>query len=156
LLICAQPMSMRRAQHPDARHSPGRRLAVILLAQGLVFEVTPSSGTGLKGPAKSMSTEDKQDVEIWVDLTLPALATARQASPAEREALRARVDAQQDEVTAALHVLGAVEIGRVQLLRNAVAVRLPRGRISEVKQISGVGGVRVVRHADLHPPDPKD
>ena len=126
----------------------------LLLAVGAAASL-PAAASDMKDPAKAMAAEDQRELEVWVDLSVAPLSTARHASAAEREALRTRIGAQQDEVALALAALGATETGRVQLLRNSIAVRIPRGRIDEVRRISGVSGVRVVRHVMRPPPDPK-
>ena len=99
--------------------------------------------------------DDKDWVEVWFDLTVPALSETRDAALVQRDALRARIVAQQIEVMASLSSLGAVEAGRVQLLRNAIAVRMPREQIDAGRLIPGIRAVRIVRHIERDPPNPK-
>lgn len=93
-------------------------------------------------------------VEVWIDLSVPELASLPPGQAAEREALRLRIAAQQDQVMDALRALGAVEIGRVQQLRNALAVRLPASQLAAARALAGVRGVRVVRDVERRPPLP--
>lgn len=86
------------------------------------------------------------EVEVWVVLSEPALATLPRDANAQRNALRQRIVRQQDDVTAQLAALGAVEIARVQQARNAIAVRLPSAAIESAKKIHGVIAVRRVSH----------
>lgn len=89
-------------------------------------------------------------IEVWVDLSLPALSTAAPGEP--RAALKRELEAQQARVMAALRGLGAEEIGRVALLRNALAVRLPAAHLAVVRALPEVSGVRIVRDIERPPP----
>lgn len=86
------------------------------------------------------------EVEVWVVLSEPALATLPRDANEQRKALRQRIVRQQDDVTAQLAALGAVEIARVQQARNAIAVRLPSTAIESAKKIRGVTAVHRVSH----------
>ena len=90
-------------------------------------------------------------VMVWVDLALPEMASLPGEQKAERQALRARIIAQQNEVMARLRELGAVEEARVQQVRNALAVRLPGAQLDAARAIPGVRGVRRVRHVERGP-----
>lgn len=92
---------------------------------------------------------DDATVDVWVQLSLPALASA---PAAERAAARQRIAQQQDAVMAALRELGATEQGRVQTVRNALAVRLPRAALEQARRIDGVRRITPVRHPGLHRP----
>ena len=87
-----------------------------------------------------------QTVEVWVVLSEPALASLPRDAANERAELRRRIERQQDDIMAQLAALGAVESARVQLVRNAIAVRLPPAAIERVKKINGVTGVHAVSH----------
>jgi len=87
---------------------------------------------------------DKMDV--WVLLTKPPLAADANASEAIRK--------QQQSVLTQLHALGAVELGRVSVARNAIAVSIDPARLPEVKRIAGVRSVSPVRHIERDPPAP--
>lgn len=100
-------------------------------------------------PGAPPNAEAAATVEVWVQLSLPALVTV---PPAEREAARRRISQQQDAVMAALRELGATEQARVQVVRNALAVRVPRRALEQARGIDGVSTVTPVRHRDLHRP----
>lgn len=85
-------------------------------------------------------------VEVWIVLSEPALATLPREATERRTALRRRIVVQQNDVMAQLQALGAIESARVQLVRNAIAVRLPPAAIERAKNIEGVVGVRAVSH----------
>jgi hypothetical protein len=102
----------------------------------------------------SAGRESQAWIEVWVDLSVPELASLPREQSAEREALRLRIAAQQDEVMDALRMLGAVEVARVQQLRNALAVRLPASQLAAARVLPGVRAVRVVRDVERRPPLP--
>jgi hypothetical protein len=89
---------------------------------------------------------DADPVEVWVVLSEPALATLPRDANKERNALRQRIDRQQDDVMAQLAALGAVEGARVQHTRNALAVTLPPAAIDRASKIQGVISIRRVTH----------
>lgn len=124
---------------PLPRLRPSRRRCVGLAAALLV--------AGCGAAAASAGTT----VDVWVDLSEP-VAAARDATGAPGQA--ARVAAQQQQVAQALQALGAVELARVRHGRNAIAVRIERARLAEVRALDGVVRVRPV--ATLHPPKPTD
>jgi hypothetical protein len=130
---------------PPSTHPPSRRphrRAVLLLGAGLLGGVTPAMSTSMVPP--------EPVIEVWVELSeAPPLADADAPTSARQ---RQRVAAQQDEVGRALAALGAVEIARVQHLRNAIAVRMPRRSSAAVLAIPGVVRLRPTR--SLHPPRP--
>jgi hypothetical protein len=90
-------------------------------------------------------------VSVWVDLDLPELASVPRQQPAERQALRSKIQAQQQEVMLRLRDLGAIEQARIQQVRNALAVRLPSAQLDAARRIPGVRAVRKVRHIDRGP-----
>ena len=95
----------------------------------------------------SMSSADvvsSQVVEVWVVLSVPALASLPRNAKEERTELRERIIKQQNEVVAQLVALGATQSGRIQHTENAVAIRLPAAAIESVKKIDGVIDVRPV------------
>ena len=87
---------------------------------------------------------DHELVEVWVVLSVPALATLPRAARKERAALRQRIVEQQDRVMRELQALGAVESGRTQQTSNAIAVTVPAAAVQDVKNIDGVITVRPV------------
>jgi hypothetical protein len=85
-------------------------------------------------------------VEVWVDLTVPGLATLPRNDTQARAALRDRITRQQDSVMQSLIELGAIELARVQQVRNALAVRLPADAVDRARNIAGVRAIRPVTH----------
>jgi hypothetical protein len=86
-------------------------------------------------------------LEIWLDLNRPPLAEARSLPPDQRDAAIRALDAQQAAVLGRVRALGGHELARVRVVRNALAVSVPAGRLYEVAAIDGVVRVRAVRHA---------
>lgn len=110
-----------------------RRWLTFALATGLAFDSRASGG---------------DSVEVWVDLTEQAPTPGAAGSEAQRQ--RDRVAAQQDRVGEALFRLGAIELARLRANGNAIAVRIDRSRLDQVRAIAGVRRVRPAR--GLHPP----
>lgn len=100
-------------------------------------------------PAPARPVERSGRVSVWVDLDLPALANVPRA---EREALRLKILAQQDQVMDRLRQLGAQEQARIQQVRNALAVRLDGTQLDAARAIPGVRSVRIVRDIQRTPP----
>jgi hypothetical protein len=97
--------------------------------------------------AAQVSLGSPQTVEVLVVLSEPALASLpRAATAAERAELRRRIERQQDDIMTQLAALGAVESGRVQAVRNAIAVSLPPAAIERAKKIPGVISVHTISH----------
>ena len=95
-------------------------------------------------------------VILWVDLSEPALVTLSRNSDTDREAQRQRILAEQHRVADALRGLGAIERGRVHMLRNSIAVDLPRDQVDAAGRIPGVRALRAVRDVERGPPRPRD
>ena len=108
------------------------------------------AGTGRAARAQA----DGPAIDAWVVLSLPELASLPREALAERQLLQQRIQAQQEQVMAALRTLGAQELGRVQVLSNALAVRLPRSQMDAVRRLPGVRSVRVVRDVPRGPLPP--
>lgn len=89
---------------------------------------------------------DADPVEVWVVLSEPALNSLPRDANKERNALRLRIQRQQDDVMAQLAALGAVEEARVQHTRNALAVRLSPAAIDRASKIAGVISIRRITH----------
>jgi hypothetical protein len=126
----------------DRRHS-------LVLLPAMAMSVWP-------GALPASVLGEPPTTDVWVDLDLPALASLPRQDTAKRQALRLRIVAQQDTVMAQLRRLGGQERGRVQLLRNALAVRLPRDQLDAARRLPGVHGVRPVRDVERPPPSSKD
>ena len=93
-----------------------------------------------------MTTEAQGELEVWIDLSVPALNTAARDKPETREALRARIEEQQDAVMTQLTLLGAKEQARVLHVRNSLAMRMPASALVKARDIPGVVNVREVKH----------
>jgi hypothetical protein len=102
----------------------------------------------LAGAARRSLASGASTIEVWVDLSERPPAPAATASSAAGQ--RERVARQQDRVAEALARLGAVELARVGKTGNAIAVRIDRARLDEVRAIPGVKRIRPAR--TLHPP----
>lgn len=96
-------------------------------------------------------------VAVWVDLSQPVPGTAAGAAgPATPTdggaaattalAMRQAVQAQQQAVASQLCALGATELARVTLVRNAIAVDLPVDALPLARQLPGVLRIRPVTH----------
>lgn len=97
-------------------------------------------------------------VEVWVNLKTPplskqvrALKNATGAKPdAEKlKLLSAQLRDEQDALMAQLLPLGARELTRISLTRNAVAVRVQADRIREIEQLSTVLSVQRITHRNV-------
>jgi len=136
---------------PATRRRP-LRLGAALCMLGLHGVAAQATGEPAPAPQTAHSMQRTGSVEVWVDLDLPPLARLQHASAAEQEQQRERIRRQQDGVMTSLRELGAVEQGRVHIVRNAVAVRLPAESLAVARQLPGVSRVTPVRHLK-RPPD---
>lgn len=130
-------------------------LAMTLHPLGALADVGPRSEVpSLRPPAPpaSLGRAPHGEIEVWVDLSLPALGSLPGDKHDERTALRQRIAQQQDEVMAQLARLGAVEVARVQQVRNSVAVRMPANALVHARKIPGVRNVRTVQHIERKAP----
>jgi len=96
--------------------------------------------------AAQVTLGSPQTVEVWVELSEPALASLPHATAKERAELQRRISRQQDDIMKQLAALGAVESARVQTVRNAIAVKLAPAAIESAKKIPGVTGVHAISH----------
>ena len=94
------------------------------------------------------NASDGSTIDVWVELT--ELPPDPAAGPTEMARQRQRVAAQQAAVGRALAHLGAVELARVRNSGNAIAVRVDKARVDELRMVDGVKRVRPAR--TLHPP----
>ncbi len=104
------------------------------------------AGASSQPSAPTSGGEFSQHREYWLDLSEPALTSIGPDRPAERDALLARIERQQEVVLARVHELGGAETARLKELRNAVAVTLPAQAVPEAARIPGVLRVRPVQH----------
>jgi hypothetical protein len=87
--------------------------------------------------------------DVWVDLgPVPAAGLDPRAQHQRRLA-------QQAQVMSQLRALGAIELGRVQLPRASLAVRLPCAQLDAARRLPGVRRLRPVRDVPRSPPAPK-
>jgi len=92
----------------------------------------------------SATAQSGPRVEVWVVLTEPPSSSATGNVEAVKK--------QQQAVLGDLKALGAVELGRVSVIRNAIAVAIDEAKLPEVKQLSGVRSVSPVRNIERDPP----
>jgi hypothetical protein len=93
---------------------------------------------------------DAAAAEVWIDLSEPVPAGARDAAEAQRR--RRRVSAQQDRVAHRLRELGITELARIVHSRNAILARVAPQQTESVRAIPGVLRLRPAQ--TLHPPKP--
>lgn len=116
-------------------------------------QVVPEPAQVESGHRDTTPASDR--VQVWVDLTLPAFSAVPGASASSCGARRRALEAQQTAVAEQLRALGAVELARVQLVRNALAVELPASAVDEVRKLPGVLRVRPLTHRyRVDPPPP--
>jgi hypothetical protein len=132
-----------------------RRLVWMFILPLVGCAGTVDAADGAAGTASAPFADKRAGwLEVWVLLSLPGLASLPREPGPEHEALRERILLQQDQVMAGLRELGAVELARVQWVRNALAVRLPAAQVPAARGLPGVLSVRAVRNQDRVPPLP--
>jgi hypothetical protein len=92
------------------------------------------------------ATRAEEELEVWIDLSVPSLSTQSAQNRDARAALRARIEKQQDEVMSQLTALGATESARVIEVRNSIAVRIRASALTQARALPGVIKVRAVKH----------
>jgi hypothetical protein len=130
------------------------RTASLLLALALLPHALQSENASMSGmprhrapaPPLQLAAQAQGEVEVWIDLSLPALSNLPHDEREARDRLRANIEAQQDEVIAQLASLGAKEQARILHVRNSLAVRMPASALSHARAIPGVINVREVKH----------
>lgn len=125
----------------DPSDPPPRRRA------WLAAVLAPLLGSAAAAAAADVSTPT---VDVWLDLSEPVPAGARDEAQAGRRA--ERVARQQQAVAVELRRLGAIELARVRHARNSIAVRVDPAQLGALRAIPGVRRVRPVD--TLHPPKP--
>jgi hypothetical protein len=96
--------------------------------------------------AAAASAPRQGDIEVWVELSEPALSSVPRDQVAARAAQLRRIAEEQDRTMLRLQRLGAVERARLQTVRNALAVTLPAAALDQARAIVGVRAVRTVQH----------
>mgnify|MGYP003531316384 CR=1 FL=1 len=106
------------------------------------------AGAALASAAAAAASAPLQapSVEVWVELSEPALASLPRHQVAARAAQLRRIADEQDRVMMQLQRLGAVERARLQTVRNALAVTLPAAALDQARAIVGVRRVQAVQH----------
>jgi hypothetical protein len=148
MALMSLPREYRRMVHPASV------LFCVVLTSGAAQGDAASAEISAQDPhalAVRPSNEVHDRLEVWVDLSVPPLSTLAGEDRETRDALRARITKQQDEVMLQLAPLGAEERGRVAQVRNAIAVRIPASALAQVRAIPGVVKVRVVEHRKRTP-----
>ena len=104
-------------------------------------------------------------IDVWVSLAEPSLAVKKRelrpdaagqnwkaSDPALQSQLKSHkqlLQGKQDSAMASLSGLGAVELGRVHVSHNAIAVKIDAARLRDIEAMDGVIAVRPVRHYEL-------
>jgi hypothetical protein len=130
------------------------RIASLLLALALLPHTLQSENASMSGmprhrvlaPPLGIAAQVQGEVDVWIDLSLPALSTLPRDQHEARDRLRASIEAQQDGVMAQLASLGAKEQARILHVRNSLAVRMPASALAQARAIPGVVNVREVKH----------
>ncbi len=94
--------------------------------------------------ASTLATGDREQTQ--------SLRTLRTAPQGLRDALRAHRSSllsRQDAAASRLSSLGAVELGRVNMAHNAIAVRVDASRLAAIAALPGVTKVRRVVHYEM-------
>ncbi|MBB6093767.1 hypothetical protein HNQ60_002648 [Povalibacter uvarum] len=115
----------------------------IACAAGTASDRTPASEST---DASTTASASREEIEVWIVLSEPALSSLPRDAESQRAELRRRILEEQDRVMRRLAELGAVESARTQQTRNAIAVTLPAAAIESVKKIDGVTAVKTVSH----------
>lgn len=124
----------------DPSDPPRRRRAWLAVVLAPLLGAAAAAAADVPSPA----------VDVWLDLSEPVPAGARDEAQARRRA--ERVARQQQAVAAELQRLGAIELARVRHARNSIAVRVDPAQLGALRAIPGVRRVRPVD--TLHPPKP--
>lgn len=107
-------------------------------------ELAPSSCVGAAQGAQS----GEEQLEVWVDLSEPPLSSRGER---DQHGQREKIQTQQDQIASALRELGATELARVSIVRNALAICLPSRALDDVRRLQGVVKVRPVKHRQKTP-----
>jgi hypothetical protein len=87
-------------------------------------------------------------IEVWVDLAPPAVAMLPPAASTSRSARTQAVKVSQDVLASNLNAIGAIERGRVRLVRNALVVDVDASMLDHIRRMPGVLAVTPVSHRD--------
>jgi hypothetical protein len=89
------------------------------------------------------TAEAQGPAEWWIDLSL---TPAARVSYEQRNLQTQRIRGQQDVLIRSFTELGIKVTGRVQIVRNALAIHADAAQLKEVCQLPGVRGIRLVTH----------
>lgn len=124
------------------------------IAGALVLAMQFASTAAIADRGAPPAVTRHECIQVWVDLCrspLPPRGGA--ASAPSAEALR-ELSRRQDELMQRMQALGAVEIARVRIVRQAIAVDVPVRQLDALRALDGVCGVSPIRHPERPPPDP--
>jgi hypothetical protein len=126
-------------------------LCCVLVASSAELESHAAASSDSPPPGSCASTSRPatraaEELEVWVDLSVPSLSTQSAQNREARAALRARIEKQQDEVMSQLTTLGAKESARIVEVRNSIAVRIRPSALTQARSLPGVIKVRAVKH----------
>lgn len=148
----AQPIDV--TTRASARGRLCRRLAALTLSAACPLssaaQAAHMSGPDSAGGVSSAPPAGPAQVQVWVELAGPPIGR-RPGPDAPRPAT---VDAHQDELMARMRALGAVELGRVRIVRNAIAVEIAADRVDALRALQGVRRVSPVHHVGRPAPRP--
>lgn len=139
------------------------RCLIFLFLIGLLANAMSAQAiTPIHALASSMVKQHKTGlVEVWVDLKTPSLskrvkalkkATGIKPDADKLKLLSAQLSAEQDSLMAQLLPIGATELTRITLTRNAVAVRVEANRIAQIEQLALVLQVQYITHRMTNAP----
>jgi minor extracellular serine protease Vpr len=120
---------------PAVAAAQAARAAQMGIAEGEVHRMQRASSARDTGAAKAAGAGE---------------STAVQSLRAEAKAQREKVGSQQASFASSMAGLGAVELGRVRLAHNAVAIKIDAASLPALAQMSGVTRVRPVIHYKLN------
>jgi hypothetical protein len=92
-------------------------------------------------------------VEVWIDLSATPPAHWSTLTVEQRSRYLREVDAQQDALVERLRTWPIVELGRVRVARNAVAVEVPESALDAIRLLPDVVNVRPVSHRNRVQPE---
>ena len=89
-------------------------------------------------PPLRLAAQTQGEVDVWIDLSVPALSTLPRDEQEACDRLRANIEAQHDKVIAQLASLGAKEQARILHVRNSLAVRMRASAFAQARAIQAL------------------
>jgi hypothetical protein len=148
------PMAVCRTLWRSFAH--GHRFQALAAAFAALAAVCPGLGWAAEklpvplNADRAVTSAPAKQVQVWVDLTLPTLAAMHLQSEGSRASQIRAIDSQQDDLALQLRDLGATELGRVRLVRNAIAIEVHAEQLDRIRALPGVRSVTPIRHAELN------